>query len=152
MVADITHDEVKEWIYCRKPDQIGPWDKKARKLVTNSERNNEKRTLSAFFSFCVDSKWCESSPVLKVKTATVPAKDPKAYNPEDVAKIMAAAVRYEKLCPEDESLVPSTALGFFAGMRIAEIMRLDWSDFDWEAKKALQSRERAKVSREESLT
>tara|TARA_Y100000588_G_scaffold385891_1_gene480151 strand:- start:117 stop:752 length:636 start_codon:yes stop_codon:yes gene_type:complete len=45
---------------------------------------------------------------------------------------MTAAARYEKLCPEDESLVPCIAMGFFAGMRKKEIMRLDWQDFDWE--------------------
>jgi integrase len=132
MVADITQEEVYEWVYCRKPNQIGPWDKASRKAVTNQERNNEKTALSAFFSFCLTREWCESSPVAKVKASTVKGADPEAYNPDDAQQIMSAAVRYEKLCPEDESLVPCIAMGFFAGMRRQEIMRLDWQDFDWE--------------------
>ncbi len=132
MVAEVTQAELYEWIYCRKPDQAGPWDKSARKTVSNNERNHERATLSAFFSFCLSSKWCESSPVVGVKTSTVKGADPEAYDPEEVRRIMSAAVRYEKLCPEDESLVSCIAMGFFAGMRRKEIMRLDWQDFDWE--------------------
>ena len=112
----------------RLPDQVGPWDDETRKNVSNWERNQEKRALSAFFSFCLTREWCESSPVAKVKASTVEGSDPEAYDPEEAQQIMSAAVRYEKLCPEDESLVPCIAMGFFAGMRRKEIMRLDWEE------------------------
>ena len=71
MVAEVTQEDVYEWIYCRRPDQVGPWDDETRKNVSNGERNQEKRALSAFFSFCVTGKLCEASPVVGVKTSTV---------------------------------------------------------------------------------
>ena len=52
----------------------------------------------------------------------MPDKDVVIYSPEEVSKLLAHA---------EPELVPYLALGAFAGLRRAELMRLDWKNLDF---------------------
>lgn len=59
----------------------------------------------------------------------------------DVQKVMLAAAEHEP------SMVPALAIGFFAGLRTAEIKGLDWSAIDLKTKRIMVSPETAKKRR-----
>jgi integrase len=132
LVSDITRDEAYDWIYCKQPEQIGPWDKTKRKAITSTERKTEYAALSGFFNFCKEFNYCLSSPLEKVRTPHKSTKDPKAYSPEQARRIMEAAQKHEEMIPKADSSVPYFALGLFASCRPDEIKRLDWKDFCWD--------------------
>ena len=132
LVSDITRDEAYNWIYCKKPEHVGPWDKNKRISITPTERKTEYAVLSGFFNFCVNTNFCPSSPLEKVRTPQKSTKDPQAYSPAEARSLMDAAVKHENLVPGTDPIVPYFALGLFAGIRPDEIKRLDWIDFNWD--------------------
>lgn len=78
-------------------------------------RDGWRRTLRAFFQFCVDREILESNPMLKIKAAPMDEKMPDSLTEKTVARLMAAA---ERLHPES---APALAVMFFAGLRPVEV-------------------------------
>ncbi len=101
-VASISAGEINEWLRAFKP----------------FNRNTFRLRLSALFSYAVERKWCQKNPVAEVKK--VKANTPIGIlTPEQFAKVLEAA---------SEETLPYWLLGGFAGLRRAEIERLEWKD------------------------
>ncbi len=88
--------------------------------VANRSRNNFRLALQTLFSFAKTRKYLpadwnemESVPLWKTKENEV-----EIFTPEEMATLLA--------CAED-NLIPFLAIGAFAGLRSAEIERLDWN-------------------------
>ena len=92
--------------------------------VSPVTRNNSRRVLRTAFSFAVARKYCVENPV--VKTA-------KAKEIEGTAGILTVAETARLLETANADLVPFIAIGAFAGLRRAELERLDWSEIDLES-------------------
>ena len=110
VVSEIQCHEIDEWL---RGLNVSP--------VT---RNNSRRVLRTAFSFAVARNYCVGNPV--VKTAV-------AKEIEGTVGILTVAETARLLEAADADLVPFIAIGAFAGLRRAEIERLDWSEVDLES-------------------
>ena len=86
-------------------------------------KNNTRRTLQVLFHFAQGRGYLPKGPT---EADDLPlAKEPPApigiFKPAEMAKLLKHA---------DADLVPFLAIGAFAGLRHAEILRLDWSEVD----------------------
>lgn len=105
-ITSITGKQIKEWIQGLN--------------VANRTRNNFRIALQTLFSFAKAQKYLpkdwnefESVPVWKVKNDEV-----EIFTPEELATLLSVA---------DDRMVPFLTIGAFAGLRSAEIERLDWA-------------------------
>src|SRR5262249_11655407 len=83
--------------------------------------NNYRAVVRAFFTFAVKRKHLDANPVSAIDKVRLIGKAPEIFTPEVLAKVLAAAPR---------SLLPSLAIGAFAGLRTSELLRLNWSNVD----------------------
>ena len=102
---DVTTAQIQEWL-------------DSQKLGTQSYANN-RRVLSVFFEFCVARGYASDSPVAGVENVKVRNGEIEIFTPSEIARLLSAA---------SEDFLPSLVLGAFAGLRSAEVERLDWKD------------------------
>lgn len=107
-VATITSAEIDDWLRSIK--------------VSTVTRNHYRRLLVLAFNFAVQRGYATGNPAEK----TAKAKEAKAEI--GILTITQAARLLESATPE---LLPYVAIGLFAGLRRAEIERLDWSEIDF---------------------
>lgn len=113
-VAEIAGQEVDEWL--RTLASVG-----SGKLVAPTTRNNFRRVLVVAFNFARERGYCTDNP------AETSAKAKEIETPVGILTPEATA-RLLESCPAE--LVPFVAIGAFAGLRRAELERLDWSEVD----------------------
>jgi integrase len=107
MLASVSPDQINEWLRAFKA----------------FHRNTFRAQLSVLFSYAVERGWCLANPVAKVKK--VKAIPPiRILTPEQFAKVLESA--------SDETL-PYWLIGGFAGLRRAEIERLEWKDIRFDS-------------------
>jgi hypothetical protein len=104
--------------------QIDAWLREAR--GNHTTKNNLRRILVTLF------KWAREQGYLAQDRKTAPERAitfngadtaPAIFTPEELRKILA-------VCPAN--LLPHVVIGAFAGIRAAEIERLDWRDILWD--------------------
>ncbi|HLH57340.1 MAG TPA: hypothetical protein VKY92_27420 [Verrucomicrobiae bacterium] len=125
MIATINGLEIKSWLQ-ELTREGSKKDKRApRKPVTNRTRNNFRLCIQTLFSYAKAQQylaldWNEmaSVPLWKMKEEQV-----EIFTPEEMSILLANA---------PDNLVPFLTIGGFAGLRSAEIERLDWSKVDLE--------------------
>lgn len=96
--------------------------------VSPKTRNNIRALLSAFITFCkqrkyIPKEWNELDEVAIART--VEMHPVEILTPEECGKLLKAS---------SEEYVPFLALGMFAGIRHAEIARMEWSAINFETK------------------
>jgi integrase len=109
-VATITTAEIDDWL---RGLNVSP--------VT---RNHYRRLIILAFNFAVDRGYATSNPAAK----TAEAREPKSK--PGILTVAQAGALLEQASPE---ILPYIAIGLFAGLRRAEIERLDWSEIDFES-------------------
>jgi integrase len=92
--------------------------------VSPVTRNNSRRIIRTAFSFAASRNYCVDNPA---------AKTAKAKEIEGTVGILTVTETARLLEAADAELVPFIAIGAFAGLRRAEIERLDWSEVDLES-------------------
>ena len=103
--CDVTTADVQAWL-----DSL--------KLSPQSYKNF--RTVAhLLFSFAVARGYAADNPVTGAESLTVGSGDVAIYTPSEIRRLLAAA---------STDFLPCLALGAFAGLRSAEIERLEWSD------------------------
>lgn len=107
-VASLDTTRIDDWL---RSLPVGP-----------ATRNRYRRYLILLFNFAVVRGYCASNPVTRTARAKTVATPPEIFTPEDTARILATAAAK---VPET---LPFFAIGFFAGVRVAEIERLNWQD------------------------
>lgn len=107
LISEIQTAQIDEWLRCLN--------------VSPVTRNNSRRVLRTAFSFAVTRNYCVDNPVLKTA---------KAKEIEGTVGILTVAQTARLLEAANAELVPFIAIGAFAGLRRAELERLDWSDVD----------------------
>jgi integrase len=88
-------------------------------------RNTFRRDLRTFFSFCFTRRYCLDNPVLKTRKAKEVEGEIGILSVDQTARLLEAA---------DQASLPYFAIGAFAGLRPAELQRLDWEEIHWESK------------------
>lgn len=107
LVAEITTKDVDAWIFGLKN--------------APQSKDKHRRLLHNFFGYCAGRGYTDENPVARAAKVKVIRKAPGILTPADTAALLAAA---------PAEIVPALAIGFFAGLRTAEIERLDWREID----------------------
>ena len=110
LVSEIKCHEIDQWL---RSLNVSP--------VT---RNNSRRVLRTAFSFAGARNYCVGNPTVKAAVAKEIEGTVGILTVAETARLLEAA---------DAELVPFIAIGAFAGLRRAEIERLDWSEIDLES-------------------
>jgi integrase len=82
---------------------------------------NFRRVIHGLFEFAVARGYAADNPVAQVESVDVRGGDIEIFTPLEIARLLGAA---------SADFLPCLALGAFAGLRSAEIERLEWSDID----------------------
>jgi integrase len=107
MLASVSPGQINEWL----------------RAFNAFHRNTFRAQLSVLFGYAVERGWCLANPVAKVKK--VKAIPPiRILTPEQFAKVLESS--------SDETL-PYWLIGGFAGLRRAEIERLEWKDIHFDS-------------------
>ena len=93
--------------------------------VAAQTRNNFRTVLRTLFSYAVARGYAQENAVAKTAKAKVVRGAPDIFTPAQMQTILEKAPR---------DFVPYLAIGAFAGLRSAEIERLDWSEIDLQGK------------------
>ena len=136
LVAEITKSQIEQWIDSRKP--CSEWTIK-----------NNIVYLNQFFNFAIEKEVIAESPMLKIKKpARLSITDPGILTVENVQKLLTKAEDSK----EAVKIVPMLAIGFFAGVRTAELFRLSWEDVQFENRLIRVGREAAKTRNKRFVT
>jgi exonuclease VII small subunit len=89
--------------------------------VSGRTQNNHRRLIGTLFRFAVKRGYLpkDHSLVTGVELATEVPSDVEIFTPEEITALLASA---------SSEIIPFLVLGAFAGLRHAELQRLDWSD------------------------
>jgi integrase len=98
------------------PHEIDDWLRSLK--VGASSRNSYRAMIAAFFSYATARGYAQSNPMDKVSKAKAAPSKIHTLTPEQTQRLLDAA------CAE---VVPHLAIAAFAGLRDAEIKRLDWA-------------------------
>jgi integrase len=105
------------------PAEIDNWLRETCALLSPWSRNTFHARLSVFFEFARQRGWVSTNPMTNVTKAKVISGPPGILSPEQVARLLESA---------SEETLPYWALGAFAGLRSAEIERLEWHHIKWD--------------------
>jgi len=90
-------------------------------------RSTANRTivnLKTFLNYLVDRNYLNKNPVAKVKLYKIETNPPEFYSKDEIDRLVDAA-------REDPEIFKLIVLGTYTGMRVNELMHLEWQDFDW---------------------
>jgi integrase len=109
-IAGITVEELDDWL--RGLD------------CSPKTRMNFRANVGVLFSYAERRRMIDSNPILRTARPKLADLPPEIFTVDELAALLNAAA---KRAPD---VVPMLAIGAFAGVREAEIKRLDWSEVD----------------------
>lgn len=126
--------EFGDWLACDVTTEgIGDWLENLRALSTGGRKtkrrlsartvNHYRTALTQLFNYAQKIGACEGNPMEHLEVMKVQSGEIGILTPSQVADLLAHA---------DNEILPALALGCFAGIRRAELGRLDWSEIDFE--------------------
>lgn len=115
------------------PSQIDDWLRGLK--VAAQTRNNFRTVIRTLFEYAMIRGYALDNPTAKTAKAKVVRGAPEIFTPEQMRTVLEKA-------PAD--FVPYLVIGAFAGLRTAEMERLDWSEIDLGAKLIHVTAEKAK--------
>jgi integrase len=130
-VAEITSPQIDEWLRSLS-------DKETGKRLSPVTRNNFRRVLIVAFNFARDRGYCVSNPAEKTARAKVIETAIGILTVDQTARLLENA---------PGELVPYLVIGAFAGLRRAELERLDWKEIDLQSNLIEVTASKAKSAR-----
>ncbi|MES2658142.1 MAG: site-specific integrase [Verrucomicrobiota bacterium] len=130
LISTMTTSEISDWILSLAAvRQRGSMKGKAGKGGEPSQvgllaKRNHRLAVSGLFNYAKTRGWVESNPVTDAARPKPPKTRPGILRPAEVTRFFGAL---EKTA---SALVPFWAVRFFAGVREAEVVRMDWSMID----------------------
>jgi integrase len=123
-IGDVTTDQLQTWI-------------DALKLSTQSYKNF-RAVLFTLFRFAEARGFCASNPVSGVEQIQIKnGGDIEIFTVGEATRLLAAA---------SKDFLPGLAIGLFAGLRSAEIVRLAWADVDLQAGHIVVGKDKSKTA------
>jgi integrase len=89
--------------------------------LSAQSQNNYRAVVRAFFAYAVKRDYAKTNPVAKIDKVKIADKPAAIFTPESLAKLIDKA---------GDDVRPAIVIGAFAGLRMAEIFRLDWAEVD----------------------
>ena len=111
-VATITPMEIEDWLSGLKDNRSGA-------DLSPLSRGNYARAIGVAFSFAVRRKYAPSNPTSEINKPAAASADIGILSVAEMTRLLAAT---------PETLRAYVAIGAFAGLRSAELQRLDWSN------------------------
>jgi integrase len=109
-IASVTVEEIDNWL---------------RSLEGSPKsRANYRANIGVLFSYATKRRMLETNPVLHTAKPKLPDNPPEIFTVDELRALLDAANR------NATDVLPMLAIGAFAGLRDAEIKRLDWSEVD----------------------
>ncbi len=102
--------------------QINTW--LASLAVGPGTRNTFRRDLRTLFSFCEKHGYCQTNEAKKTERAKEIDKPAEILTVEQTSALLNAC---------DDDMLPYVSISLFAGLRAAEMQKLDWSEIDLES-------------------
>ena len=121
-IGSITTAEIQDWL-------------DSRKLSTQSYKNN-RTVLNLLFGFAVTRGYAVDNPVEKVEHIKVKNGATEIFTPSEISQLLSAS---------SPDFLPALVLGAFAGLRSAEIERLEWSDIDFAEGQIVMAKSKTKT-------
>ena len=87
------------------------------------------RDVGIVFNFAVKRNYCVVNPVANIERPVLEDDAPEIFTVAQASALLTAAETNPDL-----ELVPAIAIGLFAGLRTAELRKLEWKDVDFESK------------------
>ncbi len=109
-IAAVTVDELDDWL--RSLD------------CAPKTRANFRANISVLFGYAERRRMIDTNPVARTSRPKLIDKAPEIFSVDELAALLNAA---QSSAPD---VVPMLAIGAFAGLREAEIKRLDWAEID----------------------
>jgi len=109
-IASITVEEVDNWLRAL-PHSL-------------QSRINFRSVIGVLFSYATRRRMIDSNPITHTAKPKLPDNPPDIFAVDELRELLEAAPRLSA------DVVPMLAIGAFAGLRDAEIKRLDWSEVD----------------------
>jgi integrase len=106
------------------------------KLSSQSYANN-RRVAHLLFEFAVARGYALDNPALKVERPKIRNGEVKIFTPDEARRLLAAATK---------DFQPCLAIGLFAGLRSAELERLEWKDIDLKQGHIIVGADKAKTA------
>jgi len=85
---------------------------------------NFRANVGVLFSYAERRRMIDSNPILRTARPKLADLPPEIFTVDELSALLNAAAR------RAPDVVPMLAIGAFAGVREAEIKRLDWSEVD----------------------
>jgi integrase len=99
--------------------------------VTESTREDNRRSFSSFFSWSMEKRYCVTNPAKKTIRrrghGTRDDVEPAIMNLDEVRRLLAVAADYK-----GAKLIPYVSLALFAAIRPTELARITWDNIDLE--------------------
>jgi integrase len=105
MTRTLTHQEIRAWINGLE--------------LSDLSKNNFRDGLSSLFRFGEKEGYLDADPCAKIECKKIKAKPPVILTVDALSTLLEAS---------DAEILPMVAIGSFAGLRTAELMRLNWDD------------------------
>jgi integrase len=124
---------VQQWIYGLK-------NQKTKKDTAPRTKENMLRQIVSLFNFARRQKYVPAELALELSEISTPRKQHAPigiYTPDEMRAILAAA---------DAAIAPALAIAAFAGLRLAEVSRLDWREVRLSEKLIVVGAENAKTA------
>jgi integrase len=102
-LAEITVEDLKEWL---AEDEWAP-----------RTRINYATKISQLYNYAINHNWAEHNLALRVERPSTEDKEPEIFTVDQAHQLLRKAHKH--------GLLPYVCLGLFAGLRSAELMRLD---------------------------
>ena len=84
-------------------------------------RRNWRRDLGILFAFAAKRGYAASNPIEAIERPEIGDSEIRAFSVQEASKLLASA---------DEDARPILAIGLFAGLRMSEILALNWEEVD----------------------
>src|SRR4029077_21139584 len=110
-IAAITVEEIDNWLRALE--------------CSPKSRANYRANIGVMFSYATKRGMLDSNPVLRTAKPKLVDSPPEIFNVDELRALLEAA---NSISPD---VLPMLAIGAFAGLREAEIQRLDWSEVDF---------------------
>jgi integrase len=135
-VAAITPMEIEDWL-------SGLKDNRTDADLSPLSRGNYARAIGVAFSFAVRRKYAPGNPTSEINKPAAAAGDIGILGVADMTRLLAATPK---------TLRAYVAIGAFAGLRSAELQRLDWSDVHFDEGLIEITAQNAKTARRRMVT
>jgi site-specific recombinase XerD len=125
-IGDVTTAEIQEWLDAQE--------------FSPQSYMNHRRVLHLLFNFAVARAYAVDNPVKEIEHVKVRCGETQVFTPVEIGRLLDAA---RNQLPD---FLPCVAIGAFAGVRSAEIERMEWSDIHLAEKFIVVGASRAKTA------